>query len=81
MNKPNEKVLLTARSFIAEFIQQRRRELGITQEELADGTGLGIATIKRLEAGKFWINLKILLIICSALNCYFFMKAKEGDTD
>ena len=33
-------------------LYQQRLELGLTQEELAQETGLHVATIKRIEAGK-----------------------------
>ncbi len=77
----NEKVLLEARKLIAGFIADRRIELKMTQEELAEKTGLGIATIKRFEAGKFWINLQTLIVICNALDMYFFLEEKESGKD
>ena len=77
----NEKVLLEARKMIAGFIRNRRIELKMSQEELAERTRLGIATIKRFEAGKFWINLKTLLIICNALDLYFFLEEKDSEKE
>ena len=77
----NEKVLLEARKLIAGFIADRRIELKMTQEELAEKTGLGIATIKRFEAGKFWINLQTLLVICNSLDMYFFLGEKESEKE
>lgn len=74
----NEKVLLAAREMISGFLSNRRRELGITQEELAHMTSMGVATIKRLESGKFWINLKQYLILCHSLKCYPFIAEMEG---
>lgn len=80
-NFMNEKVLLEARTMIAGFITNRRKELKITQEELAEKTGLGIATIKRFEAGKFWINIKTLLIICNSLQMFFFLEEKDSEKE
>ncbi|MDD4291970.1 MAG: helix-turn-helix domain-containing protein [Clostridia bacterium] len=77
----DEKILYEARKLIAGFIVARRRELGITQEQLAEKCGVGIATIKRLELGKFWLNLKQLLIICHSLDLFFFVGEKESDED
>lgn len=77
----NDKVLLEARKMIAGFIRNRRIELKMSQEELAEKTQLGIATIKRFEAGKFWINLKTLLIICNALSMYFFLEEKDSEKE
>lgn len=77
----NELVLLEARKMIAGFIRNRRIELKMSQEELAEKTNLGIATIKRFEAGKFWINLQTLLIICNSLEMYFFLEEKDSEKE
>lgn len=77
----NEQILEQARELIAGFVSNRRKDLGMTQQDLADATGLGIQTIKRMEDAKFWPGLKQLLIICHALNCYFFLEEKEGKGD
>lgn len=65
----NPKELLQTRSAISGFLKIRREKLGITQQELADNSGMGIATIKRFESGKFWINLKQYIILCDCLKC------------
>lgn len=75
----NEKSLHTARELIAGFFKQRREELGISQEKLAEKTGLGIATIKRMEDAKFWPGLKQYIIVCEALNLVPSVEAYEGD--
>ena len=77
----NEQVLLEARRMIAGFIRNRRIGLKMSQEELALKTNLGIATIKRFEAGKFWINLQTLLIICNSLEMYFFLEEKDSEKE
>lgn len=74
----NEKVLLEARNLISGFLKNRREELGITQQQLADMSGMGIATIKRFESGKFWLNLKQYLILCHHLKCYPFVEEVES---
>lgn len=73
-----EEVLLEARALISGFLQNRRKQLGITQEQLADLSGMGIATIKRFESGKFWLNLKQYLILCHHLECYPFIEEKDS---
>lgn len=75
----NEKVLLEARLLISGFLKSRRKELGITQEQLADLSGMGIATIKRFESGKFWLNMKQYLILCHHLKCYPFIEEVESE--
>jgi transcriptional regulator with XRE-family HTH domain len=63
-----EHKLFEARKIIAGLIRNRRIELKMSQEELAEKTNLGITTIKRFEAGKFWMNLKTLIEISEALK-------------
>jgi len=74
----NNKVLLEARVLISGFLKSRREELGMTQEELAVLSGMGIATIKRFESGRFWLNLKQYLLLCHYLRCYPFLAEMEG---
>jgi transcriptional regulator with XRE-family HTH domain len=73
-----EQVLLEARQLISGFLVSRRKELGITQDQLAEMSGMGIATIKRFESGKFWLNLKQYLILCHHLQCYPFLGTYDG---
>ena len=37
---------------IAEFIKQKRKEAGLTQEEFAMRSGLGLRFVRELEQGK-----------------------------
>lgn len=74
-----EKILLEARSLISGFLKNRREELGMSQQALADLSGMGIATIKRFESGKFWLNLKQYLMLCHFLKCYPFLMETESD--
>lgn len=64
----NEKKLYESREKIAAFIKNRRNELGISQAALAEETGMGIATIKRFESGKFWLNMKQYILLRDALK-------------
>ena len=63
-----DKKLNESRQSIAAFIQNRRNELGISQAALAEQTGMGIATIKRFESGKFWLNMKQYILLRNALG-------------
>lgn len=72
-------VLHKSRDLMADFITSRRKELGLTQPELAEKAGLGVATIRRIEGKKFIPDGKSLLKICYALDCFFFMAEKESD--
>lgn len=64
----NEKVLDEARLLIAGFLKNRRIELGLTQKELAQRTGMARETINRMEQGFFWLGMKQFLLICEALR-------------
>lgn len=64
----NEKQLNDSRINIAAAIQKRRNELDISQAALAEQTGMGIATIKRFESGKFWLNMKQYVLLRNALR-------------
>lgn len=63
-----ESQLNKCRIKIAKQVQSKRKELGISQAALAKESGLGIATIKRFESGKLWINLKQYIILRASLK-------------
>lgn len=75
----NELVLQEARQLISGFLKNRRVELEMTQDTLAELSGMGIATIRRFESGKFWLNLKQYLILCHHLKCYPFLVESESE--
>lgn len=64
----NEKTLDEARLKIAGFLKNRRLELGLTQKEVAQRTGMARETINRMEQGFFWLGMKQFLLICEALH-------------
>ena len=75
----NQELLNEARTVIAGFFHDRRKELKITQPQLAEATGIGVATIRRFESGKHWLNLKQLLLIMQVLELRPFFISKEAD--
>ena len=42
---------------IAEFIKQKRKEAGLTQEEFAMYSGLGLRFVRELEQGKETVRM------------------------
>lgn len=74
----NENVLLEARLLISGFLKNRRVELGMSQDKLAELSNMGVATIRRFESGKFWLNLKQYLILCHHLKCYPFLAESDS---
>lgn len=53
---------------IGQKIQSRRKELGITQQELADIAGVGINTLVAVERGQGNPSLKVLQKIAGAIG-------------
>ena len=62
---------------IAEFIKQKRKEAGLTQEEFAIRSGLGLRFIRELEQGKETVRMDK---VNQALSM-FGMKAVSGRQD
>ena len=44
-------------NIIAEFIKQKRKEMGLTQEEFAIRSGLGLRFVRELEQGKETVRM------------------------
>lgn len=76
----NDEVLKHAQKLVAERLSQRRKALGMSQQEVADKAGLGWATVQRIEAGHFGPDFKTLMRLCFALDLYFFVEEKEAST-
>lgn len=62
---------------IAEFIKQKRKEIGLTQEEFAIRSGLGLRFVRELEQGKETVRMDK---VNQALSM-FDMKAVPGRKD
>jgi transcriptional regulator with XRE-family HTH domain len=54
---------------IADQVAERRRELGLSQQELAELTGTTQSAIARLESGQRPPRIDTLLRIANALDC------------
>jgi len=53
---------------IFDKIKERRQLLGITQQDLADISGVGLRTIKQIEVGKANPSLSTLVCILDVLG-------------
>ena len=62
---------------ISKIISERRKALGITQTELAEMAGVGIATVKDIERGKGNPSLKTLEQLCTVLGFEIELKIKR----
>ena len=71
---------------IGAFIAQRRKELNMTQKELADKVNVRRETIVRLEKGKYNPSLKLAADIAKVFNTaieniFSYEEQKKTDTD
>lgn len=63
---------------IGTIIKDRIRELGITQEEFASKTGIGLSSLKKYMSGKVFYSIDTLELMAEALNCsYDFLLGKS----
>lgn len=76
----NENVLNEARQIMAGFLKNRRIELKLSQQDLANKTGMARATINRMELGLFWLGMKQYLQICEALHLFPAISEMESNT-
>jgi transcriptional regulator with XRE-family HTH domain len=65
---------------IAEQVAERRRELGLSQKQLADITGTTQSAIARLESGGRPPRIDTLLRITSALDCELEVRLRPRST-
>lgn len=68
---------MTTFQHIAETIRQRRRELNISQQELAALTGIGLATLNRIESGNYIPALRTLLPLVDTLGLRLVLQPKQ----
>ena len=52
----------------ADFVKVRRSEMGLTQKELADVTGLSLDFIKDVERGSLRLRLEKLMTLLDAMG-------------
>ena len=61
---------------IGQVIRQRRENLGLTQEYLADVSGVGLRTIREIERG-YGKSLILLMKVADTLGLSLQLKIKE----
>lgn len=72
-----DRVYNASMNTIAEFIKQKRKEAGLTQEDFAIRSGLGLRFVRELEQGKKTVRMDK---VNQALSM-FGMKAVPGRKD
>jgi len=68
MNEKPEKIRL----ILAQNIKNRRESLGLSQEKLAESTGLSVQTINTIEGCRMWVSDKTITRLAKALNTEIF---------
>lgn len=49
---------------LSEFVKERRKEVGLTQEEFAERAGVALTVVRKVEQGKTNLNMeKVNLIL------------------
>jgi y4mF family transcriptional regulator len=49
---------------VAEFVKERRKEAGLTQEEFAERAGVALTVVRKIEQGKTNLNMdKVNLVL------------------
>lgn len=49
---------------IAEFVKERRKEAGLTQQEFAERAGVALTVVRKIEQGKTNLNMdKVNLVL------------------
>lgn len=61
-------------STVAYFIRKKRKEIGLTQEELAKSSQVGLAFLKRLESGDENLHMAKVLQVLRYLKADLFPK-------
>ena len=64
-------------SYFIEQIKERRKILDVTQETLAEISGVGLRTLKQFESGKGNPTLETLQKICDALGLDIKLEIKN----
>jgi transcriptional regulator with XRE-family HTH domain len=66
---------------IARFVIQRRAELGMTQEQLAERMGTSHSAISRIESGQHQTSVATLQRLAAALEVRFVMGFESGSPE
>lgn len=76
-----DKKIETARKMLMDYIREHCAEQGITQDVLAERTGMTRTNVNRLLAGRYPPSLDNFIKLAEASNCYIFMIEKKANDD
>jgi len=65
---------------LAEFVKNRRKEVGLTQQEFAERAGVALTVIRKIEQGKTNLNMeKVNLVLAMFGHELIPVNSKELD--
>jgi len=75
------KTFMDVRALLAANIKAERRNLGLSQEKLAESTGLSTQTISDIEGCRTWVSDKTLLKLSEVFHVEIFQLLTPTDED
>lgn len=79
--KMHPEVIREGREILGMYLAERRDELGMSVEDLAERTGLSWSTIQGVEKGKFSMSLTVFFPLLEALNLNFYLEDKNNPSE
>lgn len=76
----NPDIAAMARKKMAEFLIIRRKELGLSQQELAAMVGIRRASITAIESGNTNFTIDSFIAVLGCLRCELKIEAKDIDS-
>lgn len=66
---PNGYNMISQNRELGSFVKQKRKEVGITQEELSQKAGVGLRFVRELERGKETLQMNKVNQVLSLFGC------------
>ena len=65
---------------VGSFLKKRRKEIGLTQEDVALIGNVGLSFVHNLEHGKKSIQFDSLMKVLTRLDCELIVRSKSGSS-
>lgn len=76
----SDKIKQEARLNIGHALRELREAMNLSQEALAEATGIKRSNIARIEGGKYNVTLDTLALIANALDCNINFCINDADS-
>ncbi|MEI7501989.1 MAG: helix-turn-helix transcriptional regulator [Paludibacter sp.] len=77
MTEINPEYVAQVRQVIGGWLQEFRKEKKINQTELAEMLGVNVATVSKMETGR-WLSLEMLIKVSVVLDFFIFLVEKNS---